>query len=244
MSSKRVSSKHEEIADSLIHDILSGRYRHGERLPSERDLAVRFDANRGAVREAMKKLEQLGLASIQPGGARVMPVQEASLDVVGPLLSLGELPDPDLVDQIFQVLGSLITLAAELAVSRAGDDELAAIRARLQPLIEGRLPRREYAEARYELMRAIMEASGNLVCRLITRALIVQLAPRLAPLEDQVMADHDAHRELAVRLDQALAQRDTAAVRATFLAMSQLNRDSAQRAFEGLPVVSSQVVSS
>ena len=40
--------RHEEIADSLTRDILLGRYRCGERLPSERDLASRFDANRGA----------------------------------------------------------------------------------------------------------------------------------------------------------------------------------------------------
>ena len=31
-------SKHEEIAAGLIQDILTGRYRVGERLPSERDL--------------------------------------------------------------------------------------------------------------------------------------------------------------------------------------------------------------
>ena len=226
-----MSSRHEEIADSLIHDILSGQYRHGERLPSERDLAARFDANRGAVREAMKKLEQLGLASIQPGGARVMPLQEASLDVVGPLLSLGDLPDPDLVDQIFQVVGSLITLSAELTVAHASDDQIAAIRARLQPMIQGSLSRHEYAEARYELMRTIMEASGNLVCRMITRALIVQLAPRLAPLEDKVMPDHASHRALAVDLDDALRHRDAAAVRATFQAMSALNRESVRRGF-------------
>ena len=91
-------SKHEEIADSLTHDILVGQYRTGERLPSERDLAVRFDANRGAVREAMKKLEQLGVADIQPGGARVVPVEEASLDVIGHLLAVGEVPDSKLVD--------------------------------------------------------------------------------------------------------------------------------------------------
>ena len=66
-----MTGKHDQIAGSLIQDILSGRYRVSERLPSERDLATRFDANRGAVREAMKKLEQIGLAQVQPGGARV-----------------------------------------------------------------------------------------------------------------------------------------------------------------------------
>ena len=51
-----MAGKHTTIADALIEDILSGHYRVGERLPSERDLAVRFEANRGAVREAMKQL--------------------------------------------------------------------------------------------------------------------------------------------------------------------------------------------
>src|SRR5690606_39736067 len=95
--------KHEEIADALTREILSGRYRCGERLPSERDLALRFDANRGAVREAMKRLEQLGLARIRPGGARVAPLHEASLDVIGHMLAMGDVPDRDLMEQIFQV---------------------------------------------------------------------------------------------------------------------------------------------
>ncbi|MDA1076587.1 MAG: winged helix-turn-helix domain-containing protein, partial [Proteobacteria bacterium] len=76
-------TKHDEIAKHLTEDILAGRYRTGERLPSERDLSIRFDTNRGAVREAMKKLSHLGLARIQPGGARVCPMDEASLDIIG-----------------------------------------------------------------------------------------------------------------------------------------------------------------
>lgn len=223
--------KHEEIADSLTTDILVGQYRCGERLPSERDLATRFDANRGAVREAMKKLEQLGLASIQPGGARVAPLHEASLDVIGHMLALGDIPDQDLVDQVMQVLGSLVALAAESAASRASDATLAGIRARIQPLLETQPDRAAYAQARFELMTAMMEASGNLVCRLIARSLLAQFTPRMVPLEEHVVFDFDAHQALARRLDAALADRDVDAVRATIQAMSRLNRDSARRAF-------------
>ena len=67
-----MSIKSDQIADALIHDVLTARYRAGERLPSERDLVTRFDANRGAVREAMAKVAQLGLADVLPGGARCL----------------------------------------------------------------------------------------------------------------------------------------------------------------------------
>lgn len=228
------TSKHEEIAASLTRDILVGQYRCGERLPSERDLAGRFDASRGAVREAMKKLEQLGLATIQPGGARVLPLHEASLDVIGHMLALGDLPDEDLVDQILQVMNGLVRVAAESAVQRASDAEIAGIRTRLQPLLRTDPDHQGHALARFELMSAIMEASGNLVCRLIARSLLEQFAPRMVPLEGHVVLDYDAHRKYAARLDRALAERDVGALRQTFDVMSKLNRDSARRAFAAI----------
>jgi DNA-binding FadR family transcriptional regulator len=231
-----IPRKHEEIADSLTRDILVGQYRCGERLPSERDLAVRFDANRGAVREAMKKLEQLGLATIQPGGARVAPLHEASLDVIGHMLALSEVADQDLVDQVLQVINSLVSLAAESAVGRASDHELTMIRSRVQALTQVDADRNDHIQARVELLSALMEASGNLVCRLITRSLLLQLAPRMASLEDHASIDYDAHRRHAIRLDTALAERDVAAVRETFASLSRLNRESARRAFAALEV--------
>lgn len=226
--------KHDEIADALTRDILVGQYRTGERLPSERDLAARFDANRGAVREAMKKLEQLGIATIAPGGARVAPLQEASLDIIGPLLSLTEVPDESLVDQIMQVLNSLMSLAAESAVLRSSPAEIARIRAKVQPLTGVCNDRESHAAARFALMRTIMEASGNLVCQLIARALLVQFAPRMAPLEGVVELDLEAHRIHARQLDRALADQDAAAVRAIFDSMSRYNRDAARQAFAAI----------
>lgn len=226
--------KHEEIAESLTRDILLGQYRCGERLPSERDLAARFDANRGAVREAMKKLEQLGLASVQPGGARVAPLHEASLDVIGHLLALGDLPDEDLVDQILQVMRSLMTVAAESALAKASDEEIARIRQRVQVLMREHHDRASLAEARFELMRTIMEASGNLVCRLIARSLLLQFAPRMVPLEDYVAPDPEADRAYARRLDAALAKRDVLAVREIFEALSNRSRESARQAFAAI----------
>ena len=236
MSRPTTPRKHEEIAESLTQDILVGQYRTGERLPSERDLAARFEANRGAVREAMKKLEQMGLACISQGGARVAPLEEASLDVVGHLLALGDLPDEDLVDEIMQVFTALITLSAEAVVRRGSDEQLAAIRARLRPLLEGRTDRTANSIARFALMQAIMQASGNLVCQIIARSLFLQFVPRMAPLEDCVELDLEAQRSFALRLDAALANRNVEAVRSTFESLSNFNREVARRAFAAIKV--------
>src|SRR6056300_1430824 len=88
-----------EIAGQLRKEIVGGRYQAGDRMASERDLAARFSVSRGAIREALSQLEQQGIIEIQPGGARVNPLEEASLAVLGPLLTLEEVPAPELVDQ-------------------------------------------------------------------------------------------------------------------------------------------------
>ena len=67
------------VAAALRDDILRGQYRCGERLPSERDLAQRFGVHRSTVREAFKRLAQLGVARIAPGGARVAPIDKLSV---------------------------------------------------------------------------------------------------------------------------------------------------------------------
>ena len=84
-------SRVEETFEVLRNEILLGQYRPGERLPSERDLSSRFDVTRSVVRESIKKLEQLGIAAVTPGGVRVLPIEEATLEILGSLLDLGEI---------------------------------------------------------------------------------------------------------------------------------------------------------
>ena len=74
----------------------------------------------------------------------------------------------------------------------------------------------------------VLSDSGN------SARLLAQFRPRMIPLEQHVVLDQQAHRDLARRLDAALAERDVAAVRDTFRAMSAVNRESAQRAFAAL----------
>ena len=67
-----------QIGDILADDILKGRLRQGEMLPSAQELATRFDVNRHTVRRAMAALEQRNLVRTEQG--RGTFVQEQTLD--------------------------------------------------------------------------------------------------------------------------------------------------------------------
>src|SRR5437660_1962690 len=56
-----------QIADQLTRLITSGEFRRGERLPSERDLAVQLGVSRPSVREALIALEVEGLVEVRVG---------------------------------------------------------------------------------------------------------------------------------------------------------------------------------
>lgn len=218
------ATRHEEIADVLTNEILRGQYRVGERLPSERDLATRFDANRGAVREALKKLVQLGLTDVQPGGARVRPIEEANLDVVGALMALADVPDPELIEQLLDAMGALMRLAAKRAIERASDSEIHTARQLLRRTRVAGISEEDVAQARMELGHHLMELSGNLVLRLIGNSLHVQIMgnedkPSITAI---TRPNEDALHE---SLDEALATRNAEAAVVILEEMMALNTE-------------------
>ena len=77
------------VFEQLRDEIVSGRMEPGTTLPAERALCDMLNVNRGAVREALKKLEQARLVSIQHGGAtRVLDFREtAGLDLIATLVT-------------------------------------------------------------------------------------------------------------------------------------------------------------
>jgi len=171
-----------EIANILRDEILRQRYRSGDRLPSERDLAARFDASRGAVREALSQLEQLGLINIQPGGARVQSVNSASLAVLGPLLALDDHPDSLLVDQFLQTFSVLTSMTAKNAVNAASPDQLIQLK-ELVVGLEGHYNDFEEMQPRWrELLDAMSIIADNLVVRLISNDLKTQFVDQMMKL--------------------------------------------------------------
>jgi GntR family transcriptional regulator, hexuronate regulon transcriptional repressor len=78
---------YQQVASTIMGSIMSGKYKPGERLPSERDLAVAFKVSRPTIREAMIALEIRGLAETRHGSGIYVtdqptaPTNSADLDI-------------------------------------------------------------------------------------------------------------------------------------------------------------------
>src|SRR6266576_1741703 len=91
----------EEIAEQLRSLILNGQYPPGSKLPPERELSKRLRVNRASLREALKKLEHLGLVRIRQGDGTRLAAARATRDKLG----LGKLRA--LADRADQVTSAL-----------------------------------------------------------------------------------------------------------------------------------------
>ena len=224
----RHQSRSDEIAAILRDAILGGQYRPGERLPSERDLCDRFAVSRGAVREALKKLEQLGIASIQPGGARVVSIQSCTLDVLGPLLDLNPMPDPKLVDEVLQLFGTLMDLAARAAIERATDDDLEHAEAIVAEILADDSSDVRQHEAVRRLGEFYVDLADHLVLRLMINGLRTTFFERMHGLGIHLQLDGELLRDTVGKLRGALRARDSAAVGSAMKELNRLFRDSAR----------------
>ena len=197
----------QDIAEHLRDEILLGQYRQGERLPSERDLAARFQVNRGAIREAIKILAQLGIVKVQPGGVRILGIHDASLDVLGPLLDLGDRGPENLTSDLISVFGALLALSARLALQTAS-------KAQEQRLLEilnespsaGDLPNDNNAAEREKLAQfaeALTDINNNLVLRLIGNGLRTQMVGRLERRHPSATSNEEFFRAMALTIQRS-----------------------------------------
>ncbi|MDG2332960.1 MAG: GntR family transcriptional regulator [Myxococcota bacterium] len=203
----KTTSHSEQISAELRNDILRGRYRSGERLPSERDLAQRFEVHRGAVREALKKLEQLGLAKIEAGGARVNPVEEASLDIVQHLLTLSDPPDPRIVYEILETTSAIMALGFRLCAEHADEADHQRASALLERLSQHDLGGAEEFELFTELGDLVAQSSGNTVIALVHRGLRTRLLEKLYADGSLLPSDNEERPRLVAELARAFAAR-------------------------------------
>lgn len=223
----------DRIAAGLRDDIVRGRYRAGERLPAERELASRLAVNRGSVREALKQLEQLGLVEIRRGdGALVRPLREASLDVVHDLLRSGDVLERRVLEEMLDVHEMLLAGATALAAEDLSDPALARARDLVAELPAPGHTALDFYRRVEQLVEIAVEASGHLVLRLVQNAVQPGIVDGLREIGARPLGTDPDLAEAARRLDAALAARAPEAAAAAVRLLSKRSRMRLARALD------------
>jgi len=196
----------EEIAEQLRALILNGQYPPGAKLPPERELSKRLRVNRASLREALKKLEHLGLVRIRQGdGTRVQNFMETGgIELVQHLLPLGG-GKPELIRDLLEfrrIFGR--ELARLVAARSAGDaDGLARLRA-VADKADQSATAAELYDLDFDFYVALAALCGNQVMLLLINTVrdgVRGFTPLLANLAGPGDAVRTHHRELIAAIE-------------------------------------------
>ena len=168
-----------KIADAIVEQlqtlILKGILKPGEKLPAERDLAQQMDVSRPSLREALQRLETLGLVEAkQGGGTYVKAVVSAAF--TEPLAYLMR-SDPDTALDFIEFRRSLEGTASYYAAIRATDADREILTAHIRAMEGAHTiddPTLE-ADVDADFHQAIAAASHNVVLLHIAQGLYMLL---------------------------------------------------------------------
>jgi DNA-binding FadR family transcriptional regulator len=208
---------YQRLAAQLLALIAQGEFKVGERLPSERALAERFDVSRTSVREATIALELQGVVEVR-GGSGIYIAKAPTVPAAMPGFMPATEPGP------FELLRARCLIESEIASVAAEtrkDADLDRIFSALADMRE-HIDNKEANEAADQLFHLrIAESTGNSVLLQMVTAMWAQArGPVWTKIEhhfhtpDLRLASHADHQ----RIFKALLARDPVAARAAMRA--------------------------
>ncbi|MBI2894174.1 MAG: FadR family transcriptional regulator [Deltaproteobacteria bacterium] len=177
----------DRVADVIRRTIFDGRFRPGDRLPTERTLAQRFQVTRNTVREAMRQLEQLRMVSIRQGSGVVVRdiLSSAGIDLLTVLLG-SEATGSKLISDALELRAVVGRAIAALAISRIRGRALEDLRRAVEAFEReaGRRPAPDpavLASLDFDLHTALVSGSGNVALVLLFNSLraVTERVPHL-----------------------------------------------------------------
>ena len=148
------------VFDQTMTEIREGRLRPGDRLPTEHELVEMFQVSRSSVREALRSLVTLGMIETRPGRGAIVAAKAQVPLASMPRHDLDNLERQALFD-LLEVREALETKAAVLAVERATEQDIAALRRLHEAVVRDVEAGRSYFKNNAAFHRAIADAAHN-----------------------------------------------------------------------------------
>jgi DNA-binding FadR family transcriptional regulator len=155
----------DEVFETLLGHIVSGKRAAGSRLPGERELSRRLGASRTTLREALRRLEAWNVVRTQRGvGISIRPYRDWSVEVLSTYLRLGRpLADQATLDLVLgdtlAMRRAIIIEILRIATSRVPPNGMRSARlaaARAWSLRD----EATYARAELQILREIVSAGS------------------------------------------------------------------------------------
>jgi GntR family transcriptional repressor for pyruvate dehydrogenase complex len=201
----------QSIPDSVsmqIQQLIAKRkLKAGDKLPSQRDLAEQLGVGRPAIREALKRLEAMGVVKVQHGKSSTIEKVDLST-IMGNVSSLLQLAPIDVL-QLLEAKEIIESKCAELASRRATEGDLTEMRGYLEEMEKNKYNPKVHAEADYLFHFTIVRAADNPFIIEIMKVLgkMIEKAIEETAIEDDLVGREKAkryHRSLY----RAIRQRD------------------------------------
>jgi DNA-binding FadR family transcriptional regulator len=190
----------ESVARDIVHDIVSGGLRTGDRLAPEAVMLEQYGVSRESLREGLRLLEAQGLISIRrgPGGGpivgRVDPANFGRMSTLFYHLAGGT------YEELFE---AWVEAEATLAERAARNEDRAMVRAAMVPFLEpsdhhvdtGTIAEFVFAHSHFHAVVASL--AGNRVLQLMLQTIGQIVTHHVAINADPRDADTDIHRDHA-----------------------------------------------
>jgi GntR family transcriptional regulator, transcriptional repressor for pyruvate dehydrogenase complex len=164
----------QEITGKLTRRIFDRVYPAGSKLPTERDLAVEFGVTRHVVREALKRLEAVGLVRIRQGsGIHVESLHiSGNIDVFDYVLTQddGTVNLPMLRD-VIEFRSLMVRVVVRLAAVRRTDEQMRQIKEVFAEWMASSENRERREELSLRLFQCVAEATQNRIFVIIFNTL-------------------------------------------------------------------------
>jgi GntR family transcriptional regulator, transcriptional repressor for pyruvate dehydrogenase complex len=164
---------HEYVLAQIEEQVVEGRLRPGDRLPGERQLAEALGVSRGAVREALRVLESMGVITAGTGSGptagSIISGQDTS--ALGNLLRLHLALTSFSQRELVEVRVQLEEWAAHQAAKNGRPSDFEHLRQTVIQMREPRLTYSTFNELDADFHVTIATISGNSLLALLMRAL-------------------------------------------------------------------------
>lgn len=193
----------DEVVERIRDVIQKQKLAAGSRLPGELELVEQLQVSRSVLREALARLQGLGLVEIQRGNGTFVAGMGKLAYCVQLLRSAVTLAPRELLSYA-ELRAAIEVQAVRQAAQRANEEDIADLRALLQELDSVERPYEELLEIDFRFHRRILEISGNVLMQnlmeVIYEFVVAQMA-QTTPSPRENKLGRRLHRDIVAAIE-------------------------------------------